>query len=462
MAESSPSEVTWPLLPDERSWSAARLIVVLTVTAAAPWFFIIGGAIGQYLDLPMGTAAMIAGGLIGMGIVTLAVVPVSTRYAVDSIAAAVPQFGTRGVILAIIPQYLSILGWNATLLVFFGGNVAKLADLAGLHPVTGAGIVPAATAIACALCFLILRYGAAGIERVCQGLVIPILGVGAWLIWLLVSEQSEAIGAAKPVHASGNLQLDYVSSVEILIAANLSWWSYLGAMARQVPIASKAVLPSMLGLGLTVPLLSIIGLASMLALGRPDPSDWLATFGGPTYGAMALAFVAVSNFGTVLGGTYAAAIGLRQLPGLARVSWNVLILSSLVPLVILSTLFAGPVEAGFTTFLALIGLAFGPICGIQIADLLILRRQRLSLRGLYDRSPQSPYAFWGGINPAAIVAMAAGCGTYIGLLDPLTYASRWPFEWTTASLPAVAVAGLVFWLSTRLVVRPGGRGGYGP
>ncbi|MEZ5924493.1 MAG: cytosine permease [Hyphomicrobiaceae bacterium] len=451
---------SWPLLPAERTWSAFRLLVVLTVTAAAPWFFIIGGAIGYYLDFPMGTAAMLAGGLIGMGIVTLAVVPVSTRYAIDSVAAAVAQFGTRGIVLVVIPQYLSILGWNATLLVFFGKNIEQLAELAGLSAATGTSLVPLATTLVCLICFPILRFGAAGIERVCQTLVVLILAVGIWLIWLLVGEQQAAIEAARPAGASGDLWWDYITGTEILIAANLSWWSYLGAMARQVPKASAAVLPSMLGLGLTVPLLSLIGLASMLALGQTDPSDWLVTFGGPVHGAIALGFVAISNFGTVLAGTYAAALGLKQAPGLERLSLNALILLSLVPLLVLSTVLADMVAARFTTFLAFIGLVFGPICGIQIADYLLLRRQRLSLAALFERGPEARYRFWGGYNPAAILAMATGCLTYLLLLDPLSYVSRWPYEWTTASLPAVLVSGGLYWLVTRFWVRPAGKGGY--
>jgi NCS1 family nucleobase:cation symporter-1 len=460
MSQSHPVEATWPLLPAERTWSALRLLVVLTVTAAAPWFFIIGGAIGQYLTLGMGIAAMIAGGLIGMGVVTLAVVPVSTRYAVDSVAAAVPQFGTRGVVLVIIPQYLSILGWNATLLVFFGGNVAKLGTLAGLDGHDGAMLVPIVTAFAALLCLPILRHGAAGVERVCRALVLFVLGVGASLTWLLVSTHQDAIAAAKPAYASGDPWWDYVTGVEILVATSLSWWAYLGAMSRQVPRASAAVLPSMAGLGMTVPLLSIIGLAAVLALGHGNPSDWLVTFGGPTYGAVALTIVALSNFGTVLAGTYAAALGLKQVPGMERLGWNVLVLLGLLPLMMLATLFADTVKSHFTTFLALIGLVFGPICGIQIADYFILRRQRLSVRGLYDRSSSAPYVFWSGFNPAAVLAMAAGCGTYLALLDPLSYVSRFPYALTTASLPAVVVAGAVHWLLARLVVKPAGKGSY--
>lgn len=457
MAETNHAEATWPLARHERTWSALRLLIVLAVTAAAPWFFIIGGAIGLYLPLGAGTAAMIAGGLIGMGIVTLAVVPVSTRYAIDSVAASVPQFGTRGVIAVIIPQYLSILGWNATLLVFFGDNVATLVRLAGLD---AAWLVAIIIALALLLCFPILRHGAAGIERVCQMLVLFVLGVGLSLIWLLLSTHQDTIAAAKPAYASGDPWWDYMTGIEILIATNLGWWAYLGAMARQVPRASAAVLPSMAGLGLTVPLLAIIGLAAVLALGQADPSDWLVGIGGPVYGAIAVTIVALSNFGTVLAGTYAAALGLKQVPGLERLGWNTLILLSLVPLLVLTILFAGPVKAYFTTFLSFIGLAFGPICGIQIADYFLLRRQRLSLRGIYDRSEASPYAYWGGVNPVALIATAAGCGTYLLLLNPLTFASRFPYAWTTASLPAVAVAALAYWLLTLLFVKPSRKGAY--
>lgn len=453
-------EGNWPLRPGERDWTALRLLIVLTVTAAAPWFFIIGGAIGLYLDLPMGTAAMLAGGLIGMGLVTLAVVPMATRYAIDSVAGAVPQFGTRGVLLVIVPQYLSILGWNATLLVFFGDNIAKLAELAGLDSVAGTGLVPIATATACLLCLPVLRYGAAGIERVCQSLVVLIVGVGAWLIVLLISEHSEAIASARPALASPDPWWNYVVGIEVLIATNLSWWAYLGAIVRHVRRPGQAILPSMLGLGLTVPLLSIIGLASQLALSSTEPSSWLATVGSPAYGAVALAFVAISNFGTVLAGTYAAAVGLRQVPGLGRLGWNTLILGSLVPLLVISTVLSAAVEAHFTTFLAFIGLTFGPICGIQIADYLLLRCQRLSVHGIYDRGPGAPYHFLAGINPAAVAALLAGCGTYLSILNPLTYATAAIFEWTTASLPAVLVAGLVHWALTRFLIVPAGFGAY--
>lgn len=434
--------------------------MVLTVTACATWCYIIGEYVGYYLNLQMGIAAMIAGGLIGMMIVTLAVVPAVTRFGIDSIVASVPQFGSRGWMLAVIPQFASILGWNAILLIFFGKNVVKIGELLQLSPEILAWSVPAVTIAACAICYLVLLAGATGIEKVATVVFFFIVGVGVWIIYLLVTQQSQAIATAVPAYASESKQWNFVTGLEILIASNLSWWAYAGAMMRQSPNASTATLPSMLGMGLPVALLSIIGLASVLALQTSDPSDWMVKLGGPFYGGIALVFVALANFSTVLAGIYSASIGLRQIPIFSSWRWNTLLAVSIVPILILGVAIPELVFSSFGTFLAFIALAFGPICGIQIADYLVLRGSKVSVRGLYDHSSGSAYYYWGGFNPAGIVALMAGCGTYLYLLNPLTYESRFPYEYTTASLPTVFVSGLVYVLVTLLVVKPAGKGGY--
>jgi NCS1 family nucleobase:cation symporter-1 len=459
-AEISGGETSWPLLQSERTWTSWKLAMVLTVTACATWCYIIGEYVGYYLNLPMGTAAMIAGGMIGMLIVTLAVVPPATRFGIDSVVASVPQFGTRGWALTIIPQYASILGWNAILLIFFGKNVAKIIQLLGFAPEVVAWAAPMVTVLACGICYLVLLAGTTGLEKVSTVLFFFIVGVGAWIVYLLVTGQSEAIAAAKPAYASESLLWNYTTGVEIALVSNLSWWAYAGAMMRQSPNSHTAALPSMLGMGLPVPLLSIIGLASILALQTSDPSEWMVKLGGPVYGAIALVFVAAANFGTILAGVYSSAIGLRQISIFSNASWNTLLAVGLVPIFLMGILIPNLVFDNFGTFLAFIGLAFGPICGIQIIDYLVLRGQKVSVRGLYDHSENSPYYFWGGFNPAGVIAMAAGIGTYLYLLNPLTYASRFPYEYTTAALPTVLVSSGVYLLLTLIVVRPAGKGGY--
>jgi NCS1 family nucleobase:cation symporter-1 len=451
----------WPLTTHDRHWTQWQLFVVLLVAASATWCYVIGEYIGYYLNLRMGFAAMTAGSMIGMLLVTLAVVPAATRYGVDSIASATPQFGNRGWIITVFLQYVSIIGWNSLLLIFFGKSVAQL--LAGLGVTTADStdtVVRVSTALACITVFLVLLRGATGLEQISKVLFFFIVGIGVWMTWLLLTQQSDAIAAAKPAYASGNLQWDYVTGIEIGIVSLLSWWPYIGAMVREAPNAHTATLPAMLGMGLPVPLLSLVGLAAILALQVSDPSAWMIQLGGTTYGIIALIFVIAANLGTAIAGVYATGIGLRQVPGMSKLPWNVIILLGLVPVFAVGLFIPDVFFNNFGTFLAFIGVFFAPLCAIQIVDYFFLRGQRINIRGVYQRDEGTPYAYWGGFNPAAILGMAAGFATYLYLLNPVTYASHWPYEYVTASLPTAVVGGVVYLIVTLLVVRPAGKGDY--
>lgn len=451
----------WPLTRADRHWSQRQLFAVLLVAAAATWCYVIGEYVGYYLNLRMGFAAMTAGSMIGMLLVTLAVVPASTRYGVDSIASAKPIFGARGWILTVFLQYVSIIGWNCLLMIFFGKSVAQLLIAIGFTAPDGAAlVVPIASILACAVVYFILMRGGNGLERVSRILFFCIVGVGAWMIFMLFTKQWDAIVTATPAYASGSLQWDYVTGIEIGIVSLLSWWPYIGAMVREAPDAHTATLPAMLGMGLPVPILCVVGLAAILALQVSDPAAWLVQLGGPVYGVIALIFVIAANLGTTLAGVYATGVGLRQVPGLDKASWSTVLLLGLVPVAAVSIFVPELFFGNFGTFLAFIGVFFAPLCAIQIVDYFILRRQRLTIRGIFTTGEDSPYFFWGGFNPAAILAMGAGFFTYLYLLNPITYASRPPYEFMTAALPTALVAGVIYWVATALLVRPAGKGGY--
>jgi NCS1 family nucleobase:cation symporter-1 len=276
---------------------------------------------------------------------------------------------------------------------------------------------------------------------------------------MLLAKEGGALNNALPAYASAK-RLDYSYGIEIGVVSLLSWWPYIGSMTRQAPTPRVAVLPSMLGMGLPVPLLSMVGLAGILVLQTSDPAQWLTDVGGDVLGAVALVFVMAANFGTATAGIYASTVGLKAVPGLGRISWNAALLMSLAPVLVIGVLTPDWFFDHFGTFLAYIGVFFAPVVGIQIVDYFILRRQRISLRGIYDPSPNAPYAYWFGLNPAAVLAMAAGVGTYLYLLNPQSYAVHEPFSFVGASLPAALAAAVVHVVVTFLVVRPAGRGGY--
>ncbi|MBV8910190.1 MAG: cytosine permease, partial [Gammaproteobacteria bacterium] len=84
------------------------------------------------------------------------------------------------------------------------------------------------------------------------------------------------------------------------------------------------------------------------------------------------------------------------------------------------------------------------------ADYFVLRRRRVSIRGIYTQGSHGPYAYLRGFNPCALIALVVGCALYMALLNPLTFDSRGPYEYATASLPATLGAGLVYLLACRL------------
>jgi nucleobase:cation symporter-1, NCS1 family len=444
----------WPLLPAERDWGPWRLAIALATAAAATWCYLIGEYVGYYLGFLRGAAALSAGCMIGMLLVLLAAGPICARYGIDSIASTKPQFGTSGWIIAALMQLVSIIGWNSLLLIFFAKSATQLLGVLGLLPagITGRQIVPGATFLACALIYVSLLRGATGVAIISKILVAHVL-IGVWMLYLLVSHRWPELSVARPALARSDRLWNYTTGVELGISSTLSWWPYVGAMIRMAPNARTAVLPVMLGMGAPVPLLSLIGLAGVLVLKSSDPAEWLRTVGGTAYAIVALVFVGAANFGTAIAGIYSSAIGLRNFAAVERMPWSVLLLVTIAPVALVGILIPELFFAKFGTFLAFLGVGFAPLCGIQIADYFVLRRQRVSIRGIFSSNAQGPYAFSHGFNPSAIIALAVGCGVYMSLLNPLTFASSGPYEYVTASLPAALSAALVYLGASRFAAR---------
>jgi NCS1 family nucleobase:cation symporter-1 len=353
-----------------------------------------------------------------------------------------------------VMQLVSIIGWNSLLLIFFAKSATQLLSVVGLLPegIGGRQIVPGATFFACTLIYVALLRGATGVAIISKILVAHVF-IGLWMLYLLLSHRWPELAVAKPALARSDRLWNYTTGVELGISSTLSWWPYIGAMIRMAPDARRAVLPVMLGMGAPVPLLSLIGLAGVLVLKSSDPAEWLRTVGGSAYAILALVFVGAANFGTATAGIYSSAIGLRNFAAMERMPWAVLLLVTIAPVALVGILIPELFFAKFGTFLAFLGVGFAPLCGIQIADYFVLRRRRVSIRGIYTPGSQGLYGYFCGFNPCALIALIVGCAIYMALLNPLTFDSHGPYEYLTASLPATVGAGLVYLLACRFAGR---------
>jgi NCS1 family nucleobase:cation symporter-1 len=449
---STTSKDTWPLLPEERIWGPVGFIVVALSVGVAPWGFIIGGVVSQYLNAVQGTCAMIAGSLAGTYFVILATVPMSCRYGIDTIVASRPQLGSKGATIAIFLQFASIIGWNCLLLILLGRAAGRIAMAIGMVEPTSIGIISISFSLFIVLLsWSILRNGAYRIQQLAYLIAISVGGLGSWMIFKLISGAGiEAILTAVPKEASHHRLWNYILGFEMMTAAVISWWPYIGGMVRMTKRMRSTSWTVLLCMGLPTGLLALLGLYSGLVTGDSDPTAWLIQFGGVHHGVMALLFLVLANVGAVVVGTYVVSIGIQQLDGTqSRMNCDLSIFVALLPVAIVTTLIPDWFFEHTGNFFTFLGVFFAPMVGIQITDTFVLRHGKLRIDGLYDDSKYSAYYFIKGINPVAILSIAIGLTTYVYLLNPATLVSNGTFQYTGASLPAILASSIAYYAGTR-------------
>lgn len=438
-----------PMPLGDRNWNGFVLGTVCATAGIATWSFVVGGRAAEYLDAKMGAAAMLAGGLIGQLLVTLATVPPSTKFGIETVISTKPQLGTRGSYLALLMQYCTALGWNCVLMIFFGRSAASILVILGLIDRSSTHAwATGVSVIGVVLVWILIGRGADSLQKVGPVIAISIALMAVWLVAVLISNYGfSRIASADPIAPADGHLLNYTSVVELLIVSTWGWWSYMGGMVRMVSSARKAVLPSMLGLGVAWVLVALVSLYSTLVTGEPDPTVWAPKIAGPIGGAAVLVFIAFANLGSTLVGGFVATLGIFQIPQVSsRISWRLVAALVLAPMVLVLLFFADAFFDNVDRFMAFIGLMIAPMVGIQLADWYLLgRRSSMRVSGLYRHNQASCYWYLGGFNPAGLLALAVGSLVYQLLLNPVTYAPRSVlFQYTTASLPSVVVAGAVY------------------
>lgn len=455
----------WPLLRSERGFGKLAIFLAAFSAAMATWCFTIGGFVSNYLSATTGTFALLAGSLLGILLVTLATLPMCSKYGIDSVVASRAQFGTRGSYLSLFLVYASTMGWNVILFIYKGRAIAELLVTFGIMDRRYWNLCVAIVGVLAVFIVLdLIRKGPEYVRSRGPIIAVMVAVMSLVVLALLISRVGingvlDAVAIAPYNGAAGN----WASALEVLIAVNLSWWSYVGTIVRTSPSARQSLWPVVIGFGLGVGIGSLVGLYTGLVVtdSGGDPTTFLVDEGGVIVGMTMLAFLLIANVGTAMMGIYASSLAVRQLPKAEKLSWKWTIFLVSLPAMIVVGFFAGSADSFFSIFLAFLGVAFAPMCGIQVVDWFVLRRQRLDVASLYLLDRPSKYFYVAGLNPVGFLAFGAGVATYMYLLDPVTYVYRAPFQYTTASFPAAIVAGIAYFAGTRLFLAPRGIGGYG-
>lgn len=450
------SQSSLPVPLQQRNWNGFILGAVLTTTGIATWSFVVGGTAGFYLDAKMGAAAMLAGGLIGQMLTTLATVPVSTKHGLETAITTVPQLGVRGSYFGLLIVYCTALGWNSVLLIFFGRSVASSLTVLGIISSEQRDSVAwASSAAALIVIALFVTRGAKSLSKVGPVVAVSIIILSIWMMWVLVGEFGmDAILAAQPLEPVEGRLVNYTIVTEMLIAGTFGWWGYMGGLTMMASSARRALMPSMLGLGAAWTLVAVVSLVGTLMTGEPDPTMWIGEIAGPAGTVIVLVFISIANLSSALIGGYVATLGVKTIiPAIGhRFSWPVVTAITLAPMLIMLLFFANFMYDNVGIFMAFLGLMIGPVIGIQIADWYALKRNKtLQVSHLFINSSESRYWYWKGLNLVGVAAILLGSLTYLLILDPLTLVPHVSFfQYTTATLPSVLVSGVSYYALSKI------------
>lgn len=374
-------------------------------------------------------------------------------------------FGPRGVLAFIILFILiAVFFWAAILASMTGHAVADIAiQLSTELPIERGRLAMLVALAVLGLAWATVARGSGG-TRILNLLAAPALvALCLWLMAAIFAQFSLAeILAARPIAPPADRGMNLMLAVELNIASGLSWYQLAPNLGRYAKTARAAVWGSFIAYVPVYALAAGVGLTSALVLGSADPVTWMTPIVGPVAGLLLLVVLALANLSSLVGMLQGNCQTLVQNlgPRLQSLGWplfTLLVAAGVAALVVLGseTLFSR-----FSTLVSFVQAIFVSAAGVALADYLLLRRRKLSLRALYDDRPGSDYAFWRGINPVPFVAIAAGATVYLLLLDPVTFEAAPLFRLVSASLPALASALFGHVLLTRLFVIPAGKGGY--
>jgi nucleobase:cation symporter-1, NCS1 family len=453
-----------PLLAGERIWGSFDFASVMTGLGIATWAFIVGGATALYVDAKAGIAAIVIGNLVSCVLVVLAACIPCAKYGMEQATMFRSVFGVNGArVVFLVAVGLVWLGWNCVLGLMFSRSTANVSNaIAGTDIGPNSLTVTVLGLVGFLVAWFVVVKGPVSIKWF-NKIVAPGLAVVTVLLLVLILYQRpwSEIAAAEPLAPIGDQLTGYMLGIELGMATGFGWWGVIGNLARLAKTQRSAFYGSMVGLFLFAVPAYAAGLLSALALGNADPTAWMVPVAGPVLGVLALLFVAFANVTSITSTVYTTCLALRLTGGrlFHRMGWTTITgLFLLGPCV--AAFFPAFVFNSIASLLAWSAVAFAPLVGIHLVDFYLLRRRQLDVRAIYDYSPGSPYAFWHGWNPAAIIALLLGGVTYFVLLNPSTFEHAGTFKFVSASMPAFVVAGTAHYLLTKLFVQRVGRGGY--
>ncbi|CAH0171211.1 cytosine permease [Pseudomonas mediterranea] len=434
--------------------------------SAATWAFLIGSYLPFVGDWRLGVMGYTIGLIIGMALVSLASGVPSFKYGTDPIDTAKPSFGYRGIVIPLFGLLATLIGWSYVVEALTARGAANVAATITGSQVTGDShehLVIGVALAALLLVWIIASKGPKLFERL-NGFIGPLhMLITLVMFGILVHKFGLENLWHNQLPADQMLSHDPVQglalAVEFGVSNAMTWWPVMGGLTRLVKHKNHVMGPSIIGVGiLGAAVVSTVAALAAISAGTYDPTIWMIAVGGSIFGSIVMTIVLTANIATMVVMIYLAGVSIQQVKFFARLKWELLLALLLLP----GLYFAFETEwllSNVMSWLSYNGVMFVGISGITLVDYFVLRREQLDAPSLFA-THNSHYAYWGGINWAAVVISIVAVAGYLALYNPVTVAMSESFRYFGASIPVIAISGLAYYLAARMILAPLGKGHY--
>lgn len=380
------------------------------------------------LSLGQALTAIAVGSVIGVALLALAGV-VGSQTGTPTMVCLRPALGVRGSYAPTALNVVQLIGWTVFELVIMGHAANAVS-----RTVLGLDAYPLWVLLFGAVVVGLGVWGPLAVVRQWLGrfAVWIMLATTTWLTWLLLTRYDAAALLAQP----GTGGLSFWAAVDIVIAMPISWLPLVSDYSRFARRARPAFWGTALGyLVANVWFYSLGALILLAARVTQEPKGFveaIVLLAGP----LALLILVVDETDEAWADLYSCAVSVQNVFPRAPVHILVLALGAACTLVALAL-----DVTRYEVFLLLIGSVFVPLFGVLAADYFALRRR-------YEPAEltrtHGEYWYGHGIHWPGIVAWAAGAGAYLWIAGKLEVVGLPGAPAVGASLPSLAVAGLVY------------------
>jgi nucleobase:cation symporter-1, NCS1 family len=446
-----------PVPLEKRTWGIynyASLWVAMSV--CIPTYMLASGLIAGGMTWKQAIFTILLGNLIVL-VPMILNAHAGAKYGIPFPVFVRASFGVRGANVPAVLRAAVACGWFG-IQTWIGGQ-AIYSMLKILYPPSG---LIAAVPWICFFAFWLLNMFVVwrGIETIkfLEGIGAPfMLGVGLLLLWWITRKA----GGFGPVLSSPGKFHTNAEFLHFFIPSLTGMVGFWATVALNIPDFTRyaksqkaQILGQTLGLPPAMTAYAFIGVAvtsaSAVLFGQPiwDPVTLLGRFQQPLIAGIALVALLLATLNTNVaanvvspsndfsnlnprlisfrtGGLITGVVGLLMMPWKLLTSFQSYIFGWLV---------------GYSGLL-------GPIAGVMITDYFLVRKTRLDVAGLYVRS--GPYEYRNGINPKAILALAAGI--IVALIGVAVPPLRWLYDYTW--FVGFFVSGTIYYV-TSLNTRP--------